>query len=449
MSDKINKPKQPYDSDDDFVSNVEFPPSDDFSWDNIILPAEPTDCDTVLPAKPVLPPVPNNDIPIYTSPYIRGTSIRADDNEAVLMALINGEISLGDVQNVGESASKLRTARLEAKIQAIKDKQDAKKADAEALALDMVGAEAEAEDEDEDEDEAKIRAKIVFHNVPTVKGKDEADVAAYRDLQGVALRLCTIPDPSVFEILHKEFCWLENSIKYLEDTCDMARRGNGVLRFSPMLLLGPAGIGKTTLLRRFCELGHIPYILINAGGINDSMMLKGAHRSWTSSRPGMIVECIRQHKVANPIIIIDEIDKVGTSSHNGKFTDTLLQLLEPSSAEVWLDEFIQGRVDLSAVNYVLTANDQSALSGPLLSRTRSINADRLAKRDMLSAIPRIISTIANEYGISDVLLPPMDVDIADAMARSCRDLRKLKQAVQAWLLVAIKQADNHFGHTLH
>jgi hypothetical protein len=433
MSDKINEPNEPNEPFNFGInwevndSDLPFPPTDD--TDSILDGA-------ALPPKPPLPPV--SPVPPYKSPFIRGTGIPVADTEAVLMALINGDIQLGDIKNTIAQGSEARISRAEARASLLKAKQ-------EAIANATMEAKAQAKIKAE---LALGHSKVVFHNVPS-GGKDEADIAAYRALQGVPIRLCTVPDATAFETLRKEFPWMLDSIQYLDDSCDMARRGNSILRFSPLLLLGTSGVGKTSLVRRFCELSNIPYILLSAGGSSDSMMIKGLHRSWSSARPGIVIDCIKQHNVANPIIIVDEIDKVGTSSHNGNFTDSLIQMLEPSSAAIWTDEFLQGRVDLSSVNFVLTANDITKLSSPLLSRIRAVNVDYLSQKDLMYAIPQIVAEIAGGYGIAKSLIPEMDSRIAEAMSRKCRDLRKLKQAVQSWLLVAVKQEDKHLGHTLH
>ena len=129
--------------------------------------------------------------------------------------------------------------------------------------------------------------------------------------------------------------------------------------------------------------------------------------------------------------------------------DSLIQMLEPSSASVWMDEFLQGRVDLSSVNFIMTANDITKLGSPLLSRTRQVKVGFLNKKDLQYAIPKIIKDTAESYGIDKALIPEIDANIAGAIAAKCSDLRKLKLAVQAWFLVAMEQSDKHTGQTLH
>ena len=445
---------------DTATTELAFPPVDEQDF---------TQCDMVDDFRESLPDTdpeikisdkPN--IPFYKSPFIRGTSIPADDKEAVLMALINGDISLTELKLHAENPNdpwRMRTIKRafnSADEQFEKDMVDAIKADADALAKLAEEKEETAKREAalagiraENDDIKQRPSKVVFHYVPVVRGKDEADVVEYHKLVGVKLRLGSVPERSVFETLYNEFPWMQDSIKYLENSCDMSRRGNGVLKFSPLLLLGASGVGKTSLARRFCELSNIPYVVLSAGGSNDSMLIKGVHRGWSSAQAGSVVYCIKQHKVANPVIIIDEIDKTGISNTNGNLVDSLIQMLEPSSASVWMDEFLQGRVDLSSVNFIMTANDITKLGSPLLSRTRQVKVGFLNKKDLQYAIPKLIKDTAESYGINKALIPEIDANIAGAIAAKCSDLRKLKLAVQAWFLVAMQQSDKHTGQILH
>lgn len=446
-------PKPPHNFErDTSTTESAFPPMDEPDF---------TQCDMVDDFRESLPDTdpeikisdkPN--IPFYKSPFIRGTSIPADDKEAVLMALINGDISLTELKLHAENPNdpwRMRPTRMASYTvdeQFEKDMADAVKADAEALAK-LAKEKEEAAKREAALAGKQCPSKVVFHYVPIVKGKDEVDVFEYHKLVGVKLRLCLVPDISIFETLYSEFPWMHDSIKYLENNCAMARRGNGILKFSPLLLLGASGVGKTSLARRFCELSNIPYVVLSAGGSNDSMLIKGVHRGWSSAQAGSVVYCIKQHKVANPVIIIDEIDKTGSGNNNGNLVDSLIQMLEPSSSSVWLDEFLQGRVDLSSVNFIMTANDITKLGSPLLSRTRQVKVGFLNRKDLQYAIPKLVKDIAESYGIAKELVPELDDDIAGAIAAKCGDLRKLRLAVQAWFLVAMEQSDKYTGQTLH
>ncbi|WP_291522850.1 AAA family ATPase [Acidithiobacillus sp.] len=302
-----------------------------------------------------------------------------------------------------------------------------------------------------EEDAALIQSHfpthVVFHQVPKT-GRNDAIVQAFADLEKTPLDLRQVPEIGVFDLLRVEFPWLANTIQILERACVLSRRGNQILRLPPLLMVGPAGIGKTSLLRRFCELADVPYLVISVGGASDSMVLKGSHRAWSTAQPGAVIRLIQQSRVANPIIIVDEVDKCGSGTQNGNLLDTLLQLIEPSSAATWHDEFLLGLADLSAVNYLMTANRTDLLSGPLLSRVRTVHHDFMGHTDLLRALPQTVAQVAQQYGWAAYQIPEMDSRWAQRIVGVSRDLRKLRQAVEVWLHMIAKEDDNQNGERL-
>ncbi len=308
------------------------------------------------------------------------------------------------------------------------------------------------DDDGAEEDAALIQSHfplthVVFHQVPKT-GRNDAIVQEFAGLEKTPLDLRQVPEIGVFDRLGEEFPWLANTIQILERACVLSRQGNRVLRLPPLLMIGPAGIGKTSLLRRFCELADMPYLVISAGGASDSLILKGSNRAWSTAQPGAVIRLIQQSKVANPIIIIDEVDKCGSGTQNGNLLDTLLQLIEPSSAATWHDEFLLGLADLSAVNYLMTANRADHLSGPLLSRVRTVNQGFMRSTDLLRALPQTVAQVAQLYGWAADQIPEMDPRLAQRIVRASKDLRKLRQAVETWLYMIGKEDDSLGGEVV-
>ncbi len=146
----------------------------------------------------------------------------------------------------------------------------------------------------------------------------------------------------------------------------------GVLRFqSPILLLGDPGIAKTSLATAFCHALGAPCCVIDGASVFDGMVF-GTSRKWGNAAPGRHWDLLLEHKIANPGLIIDEVDKVGGSTRNGDIRGALLALLEPQRAASFLDPFLETAVDLSALNVLLTANTLTPLSRPLIDRVRII-----------------------------------------------------------------------------
>jgi hypothetical protein len=135
---------------------------------------------------------------------------------------------------------------------------------------------------------------------------------------------------------------------------DLAGRDHLAMR--PTVLAGLPGCGKTTFAMRFAALAGVPWEIYSCAGVHDAMF-SGTARGWSSGEPSIPTSLIISAGVANPVLILDEIEKAGGSSRNGNFLEALLPMLEPRSAVKFFDVFIEASVDLSGVVFLGTAND--------------------------------------------------------------------------------------------
>ena len=133
----------------------------------------------------------------------------------------------------------------------------------------------------------------------------------------------------------------------------------------PTLLVGDPRCGKTTLSQMLMDQLGVPYAVYDGAGHGDAMML-GSSRKWHGAAPGIPLELITQHEVANPGIVIDELEKLGGSAHNGDARLMLLGLFEPRRASSFLDRFLEVPVNYSALNWLATANYTIGIPGLLL-----------------------------------------------------------------------------------
>ena len=157
--------------------------------------------------------------------------------------------------------------------------------------------------------------------------------------------------------------------------------------------------------------------------------LRGLARGWSSSRPGGILQLMAVEGVANPLILIDELEKASTSNHNGRIWDVMLQMLEPATSRNYLDECLQVSCDLSKVSWIATANELSMLPAPLLDRFTVILVEPPDESHFMTLVNGAVSNFANELGNDVRMLPAFEIDDLDFIKRS-KNPREINRVVR-------------------
>lgn len=194
--------------------------------------------------------------------------------------------------------------------------------------------------------------------------------------------------------LHAESPWMRDvSTWIMTQMLQHITSGDYGLALPPVILAGPPGVGKSHYARALARLASVPVRMIDIGGGSAGFRISGTEKGWGSAQPGIPVETVLATEVANPIMVVDEIDKAGTTystkGTSSSITTSMLQLLEHGTAKHFECAFHRLPFDLSRVVWIMTANEIERVPAPLRDRSRVFILPKLMAEDAIAHFDRL------------------------------------------------------------
>ena len=196
------------------------------------------------------------------------------------------------------------------------------------------------------------------------------------------------------------------------------------LEVTPMLLLGPPGIGKTHFAKQLADLLGTGMSLVPMSSMTAGWLLSGSSSQWKGARPGKVFEALVEGQYANPVMLVDEIDKASADAQYDPL-GALYGLLEHDTAHTFMDEFAEVAIDASQVIWITTANDQRAIPDPILNRMNVFEVKAPTREQARTIARKLYLTIRKEHDWGQRFASEPSGDLLDCLTEIApREMRR-------------------------